>query len=138
MNAPAQSLAPVLRRATVLAALVVASGCAHLAFWSRPPKIITFTDKVWRVERGSDIPPGALYVFLNDGTLFIKAPEQEPLVGTWNIEAGTFTMVEGGVAYQVDVLSLRPDEFLIRSRSPGPPVSIRLVPADAPPSHQAE
>jgi len=58
------------------------------------------------------------------------------LLGTWSFAAGVFTMEEEGVAYQVDVLSLRPDEFLIRSRAPGPPVLIRLVPADAPPSQE--
>jgi len=121
----------------VLFLLLASAGCATIAGWRGAPRVITFTDKVWRVERPSDIAVGAFYIFLSDGTLIIKAPQAEPLLGSWSIEDGVFTMVEEGVAYQVDVLSLRPDEFLIRSRNPGPPVLVRLVPADAPPEQAA-
>jgi hypothetical protein len=114
-------------------ALLATSSCASLLPWRSAPRVVAFTDKVWRVERPSDIAVGAFYIFLSDGTLIIKAPQAPPLVGAWSFEAGVFTMVEEGIAYQIDVLALRPDEFLIRSRNPGPPVLVRLVPADTPP-----
>lgn len=111
---------------------IAVGGCSLLPWKSNEPTTVTFTDKVWRVAEPSDVPAGAFYVFLSDGTLLIKAADSLPLLGTWGIEAGAFTMVEEGVAYQVDILGLTDDEFFIRSRSPGPPVKIRLVPADAP------
>ncbi len=121
------------KRFSLLLLAAAVSGCALLAPGRGKPATVTFVDKVWRVVAPSDIAVGALYVFLSDGTLVIASPDAQPLVGTWSFADGVFTMVEEGIAYRVDVVGLSADGFMIRSRNPGPPVLIRMVPADAPP-----
>lgn len=89
-----------------------------------------FVNRVWRVAESNAVAPGHLYVFLSEGTLVIASPTGTPSLGTWKREAGGLTMVEDGLAYATDIVSLTDDEFRIRSHNPGQPVDVRLVPAD--------
>ena len=52
------------------------------------------------------------------------------MVGRWAHAGPGLTMVEDGLEYTTDILSLTGDQFHIRSHNPGVPVEIRLVPAD--------
>lgn len=91
---------------------------------------VSFVNKVWRVTEPSDIAPGALYVFLSDGTLVMSSPNGKPAFGTWKDEGGALTMIEEGLPYKTDILKLSKDEFRIRSHNPGKPVEITLVAAE--------
>jgi len=93
----------------------------------------SFVNKVWRVSTSSSVAPGTLYVFLSEGTLVIASANSKPALGTWKYEGGALTMVEEGIPYAVDILNLSGREFRIRSKNPGQPVEITLVPAEPPP-----
>lgn len=90
----------------------------------------TFVNRVWRVAESTGVAPGHLYVFLSEGTLVIASPTGTPSLGTWTRDGVGLTMVEDGLAYATDIVSLTADEFRIRSHNPGEPVDTRLVPAD--------
>lgn len=91
------------------------------------PSPPSFVDTVWRVSASSTVAPGTLYVFLSEGTLVIASRGNKPSFGTWTNEDGRLTMVEEGIPYKVDVLSLTEREFRIRSHNPGEPVEITLA-----------
>ena len=91
-----------------------------------------FINKVWQVHASSAVAPGALCVFLSEGTLVITSSNGTPMVGKWQRQDGQLTMVEEGLAYPTDILELTPDRFRIRSHNPGEPVDIDLVPAGSP------
>lgn len=91
---------------------------------------IGFVNKVWQVRASTGGEPGALYVFLSDGTLVMTSTNTKPTLGTWTYENGAFTMVEEGIPYKVDVVELTPDTFKIRSHNPGQPVDITFGLAD--------
>lgn len=90
-----------------------------------------FVNRVWIVKESSSIPPGGLYVFLGEGTLVMASPHATPAFGKWTYENGTLTMIEEGIPYRTEILSLTAGEFRIRSHNPGEPVDIVLVPASA-------
>ena len=94
----------------------------------------TFVNRVWRVADSTAVAPGQLYVFLSEGTLVMASPSATPSLGTWRRDgdSDSFTMVEEGRPYRVDILALTDQEFRIRSHNPGQPVDIRLVPAGFP------
>jgi hypothetical protein len=96
---------------------------------SPPPR---FEDRVWRVAESSAVAPGHLYVFLSEGTLVITSPHSTPTFGRWMRSGDGLTIIEEGQVYPTDIVALSADEFRIRSHHPGPPVDIRLVPADRP------
>lgn len=89
-----------------------------------------FVNKVWTVGRSSAVAAGTLYVFLSEGTLIIASSTGKPMVGSWKYEGEVLTIVEEGIAYRVDILSLSDKEFRISSHNPGQPVDITLVPAE--------
>lgn len=93
----------------------------------------SFVNKVWRVRESSSVAPGALYVFLSDGTMVMTSPNSTPALGKWKDEGGALTMIEEGRPYKTDVLRLTQDEFKIRSNNPGGVVEITLVPAEGSP-----
>jgi hypothetical protein len=97
-----------------------------------PPIPEGFVNKVWRVSQSSAVAPGTLYVFLEEGTLVVASRNGKPALGTWKMEKGGLVMVEESIPYQTEILSLTAEAFRIRSRNPGQPVEITLVPA-APP-----
>ena len=90
----------------------------------------TFVNKVWRVSESTGMSPGQLVVFLSDGTLVFASGNSEPAFGQWRREKGALTMVEAGIAYPTDIVSLSAAEFRIRSHNPGGTVETRFVPAE--------
>lgn len=90
----------------------------------------SFVNRVWRVRASSSVSPGALYVFLADGTLVMTSPHARPAFGTWTYQDGGLTMVEESIAYKVEILELARDAFRIRSHNPGAPVEITFERAD--------
>lgn len=90
---------------------------------------LTFVNRVWRVAESSAGPPGQLYVFLSEGTLVMASATTTATLGTWRREGAGLIMVEEGIPYPVDIVSLSGAEFRIRSHNPGTPVDLRLVPA---------
>lgn len=89
----------------------------------------SFINKVWSVQSSNMVATGQLYVFLSEGTLVIASPNGRPALGSWKQQNGTFTMVEEGIAYPVEILELTESRFKIRMRNPGEPVEMTLVPA---------
>ena len=71
----------------------------------------------------------AAHVFLSEGTLVIASPNGTPALGRWQQQDQTFTMIEEGIAYAVEILELTENRFRIRIRNPGEPVEMTLVPA---------
>lgn len=69
-------------------------------------------------------------MFLSDGTLVITSSRSKPALGRWKYESGALTMIEEGLPYQVDILTLTNDEFTIKSHNPGAPVVTTFVPAE--------
>lgn len=125
--------------AVLLSACVAVSACsnppnpAEVAADTRRSAPAGFVNKVWRVPASNAVQSGSLYVFLSDGTLLITSSTGTPALGKWTHAGGVFTMIEEGLSYKVDILSLSHDEFRIRSNNPGEPVEVTLVPADTPP-----
>lgn len=132
---PAQQLRLV---ALFVTAGVLLSACSEppapsaTSHQEAPEAAVGFVNIVWEVSQSSSVMPGTLYVFLSDGTLVVTAPDIKPTLGTWRDDAGVLTMVEQGLPYQVDVLSLSRDEFNIRSHNPGQPAEMTLIPAERP------
>ena len=94
-----------------------------------PSTAKSFVNRVWRVQSSNTIAPGQLYVFLSEGTLVIASPNGTPALGSWKQQDQTFTMVEEGITYPVEILELTQDRFRIRMRNPGEPVEMTLEPA---------
>jgi hypothetical protein len=93
------------------------------------PAAPSFVNRVWSVQSSNAVAPGQLYVFLSDGTLVIASPNARPALGSWKQQDRSFTMVEEGITYPVEILELTQDRFRIRMRNPGEPVEMTLVPA---------
>ena len=87
----------------------------------------SFVNRVWSVQSSNTVAPGQLYVFLSEGTLVIASPNGKPALGSWKQQSGTFTMVEEGLEYPVEILELRQDRFRIRMKNPGEAVEMTLV-----------
>ena len=73
------------------------------------------------------VAPGQLYVFLSEGTLVIASPNGKPALGRWKQEGRSFTMIEEGIGYPVEILELTHDRLRIRMKNPGEPVEMTLV-----------
>jgi hypothetical protein len=86
-----------------------------------------FVNKVWSVQSSNAVASGQLYVFLSAGTLVIASPNGTPALGKWKQQDQTFTIIEEGIAYAVEILELTPDRFRIRMRNPGEPVEMTMV-----------
>lgn len=117
---------------------LLASGCSEQ---SAPPEPQAqpategpagFVNTVWSVSESSGVAPGTLYVFLSDGSLVITSSNSKPALGKWRYEGGVLTMIETGLPYQADIVTLTRDEFTIKSHSPGAPVTITFAPAERP------
>jgi hypothetical protein len=93
-----------------------------------PEPVAVFEDRVWRVAESSAVAPGTLYLFRSNGKLEITSPGSNPMIGTWSRKGDGLEMVEESIPYQVDILSLKNDSFVIRSHNPGEPVDISMVP----------
>ena len=86
-----------------------------------------FVDKVWRVGPATGVEAGTTYTFLHDGTLRIDAPHGTPANGRWRYTDGRLTMIEDGIAYPTDIVSLDATHFVIRSHNPGGVVEIAMT-----------
>ena len=115
-------------------AVLFVAGCstpAPSAETSTPPPAPSFINKVWSVQSSNAVAAGQLYVFLSEGTLVIASRNGRPAFGSWRQQDRTFTMVEEGIAYEVEILELTEGRFRIRMKNPGEPVEMTLVPATA-------
>ena len=92
-------------------------------------KAASFVNRVWSVAESKQVEPGALRVFLSDGTLVMTSPNSKPAFGQWRSEDGQLTITEEGRDYPTDILELGEDAFRIRMHSPGEPVEILFAPA---------
>lgn len=86
-----------------------------------------FVDKVWRVGPDSGVEAGTTYAFRRDGALVIESPHGTPGRGRWRYDGGKLTMIEEGIAYPTDIVSLDATHFVIRSHNPGGSVEIAMV-----------
>lgn len=93
------------------------------------PGPVSFVNRVWQVAESKDVEPGQLYVFLSESTLVMASPHGKPAFGSWSYDGTSLRMIEEGIPYDVDIVSLTADEFRIRSHNPGGTVEMRLVPA---------
>lgn len=136
MRVPAR----LVRTACLLFAVTVPPACTASAPGAPPPSEVAaaelpaFVNRVWKVAESPTVQAGQLYVFLSDGTLVVTAETSKPALGAWRQENGRLMMVEEGITYTVDVLSLTMSEFRIHINDPGEGVDLRLVPADDPPA----
>ncbi|GAC1039780.1 hypothetical protein thsps117_45380 [Pseudomonas sp. No.117] len=89
----------------------------------------SFVNKVWQIRTSNSIEPGMLYVFLSDGTLVMGSPSSQPSLGRWTRTEKGLNLIEEGITYPTEILSLKRDEFRIRSLNPGDPVELQLAPA---------
>ncbi|MDR6235512.1 hypothetical protein [Pseudomonas oryzihabitans] len=89
----------------------------------------SFVNKVWQIKTSNGIEPGMLYVFLSDGTLVMASPSSQPSLGRWARTEKGLNLIEEGITYPTEILSLKRDEFRIRSLNPGDPVELQLTPA---------
>lgn len=94
-----------------------------------PQQPIAFEDRLWRVSKSTAVASGTLYLFRSDGSLEITSPGSTPMIGSWSRAGDGLVMVEESIRYQVDILELEADSFVIRSHNPGQPVDISMVPA---------
>lgn len=128
----------VIQGRAVLIASLLACGCASKSAPDVEPQVdteattVSFIDKVWRVSESPAVARGTIYVFLSDGTLLITSRNSKPMLGTWKSIGHSLTMVEEGIEYPTDVLSLTRDEFKIASKNPGGTLEITMVRADDP------
>jgi len=90
-----------------------------------------FADTPWKVTDSAGGQAGTIYTFAKDGSLVIDAPGGTPSTGSWSYAKGKLTMVEDGVAYPTDIVSLDGGHFVIRSHNPGGTVEIAMVAAPA-------
>jgi len=126
---------PLTRLFLFASASFLIAGCVPEAPAPQPPAPeipVGFVNRVWEVKDSSTIEPGTLYVFLSDGSLVITAPNSKPAFGKWKYDGEVFTMIEEGIPYKVDILDISSAEFRIRSKNPGEPVEILLMPAETP------
>ncbi|HEY7370520.1 MAG TPA: hypothetical protein VIA29_11570 [Thermoanaerobaculia bacterium] len=93
-----------------------------------------FVNRVWKVSESNGMTPGQLVVFLSDGTLVFADSNSSstPAFGTWRYDGRELTMVEEGVSYRVEILSLNDEGLRLRSHNPGGFVETRFVPAEEP------
>jgi hypothetical protein len=50
------------------------------------PAAASFVNRVWVVSESKQVAPGALRVFLSDGTLVMASPDSTPAFGQWRSE----------------------------------------------------
>jgi hypothetical protein len=125
-----------MRHVTLCLLLILSAGCGMFgggapAKPAQPvqPRSAAFENRLWQVAAGSDIPAGALYVFLSDNTLLITSGTGTPAIGRWLLSGDGLVMIEEGMQYQTEIVELGPARFVVRQRNPGGVVNIVFVPA---------
>ena len=91
-----------------------------------------FVGTHWKVTDAAGGQVGTIYTFASDGTLTVDAPGGTPATGSWSYAGGKLTMVEDGIAYPTDIVSLDDAHFVIRSHNPGGAIEIAMIAATAP------
>lgn len=86
-----------------------------------------FVGTPWKVTDAAGGQAGTIYTFASDGSFMIDAPGGTPATGQWSYTDGKLTMVEDGVAYPTDIVSLDDTHFVIRSHNPGGTTDIAMV-----------
>jgi hypothetical protein len=99
----------------------------------RPVAVVapSFADKAWRVVEGSDIPAGAIYVFLSDNTLLITSATGTPMLGRWLSSGTGLTMIEEGMSYRTEIVESSDTRLVLRQHNPGGIVKLVFAPARA-------
>ncbi len=95
----------------------------------RATEAASFVNRVWAVAESKQVEPGALRVFLSDGTLVMASPNSTPAFGQWRSEDGRLTITEEGRDYPTDILALSEHAFRVRVNGPGEPLEILFEPA---------
>jgi hypothetical protein len=122
-------------RAGALVVLLAATACVGetgqvpAPIPAAPP---AFVNRVWKVAESTAMTPGQLVTFLSDGTLIFADANSKPAFGTWSYDGRELTMVEEGVPYRVEILSLSDTELRLRSHNPGGFVDTRFVDGEEP------
>ncbi|MEJ7713193.1 MAG: hypothetical protein WKF84_25955 [Pyrinomonadaceae bacterium] len=101
----------------------------NLQITQQSQPVVSFINKVWKVNKSNDVALGQLYVFLSEGTLVIASSNGKPAFGFWTYKDGSLMMIEEGRPYKIDILKLSEGEFNIRVNNPGEATEIELVPA---------
>lgn len=127
-------LVPAVTRAGAVLLLLATAACigeTGTVPLHSPPD---FVNRVWKVSESTGMTPGQLVVFLSDGTLVFAdaSSNSTPAFGTWRYDGRELTMVEEGVSYRVEILSLTDEELRLRSHNPGGSVETRFVPGEEP------
>jgi hypothetical protein len=125
-----------MRHVTLSLLLLLSAGCGMVGGGAPAtpaaavqPRSAAFENRIWQVAAGSDIPAGALYVFLSDNTLLITSATGTPAIGRWMTSGDGLLMIEEGIQYRTEIIELGPDRFVIRQQNPGGVVNIRFAPA---------
>ena len=93
-------------------------------------RLAALVNRVWTVRASNTVATGTLYVFLEDGTLLITSSYSEPALGQWQLQSGNLVLVEQGIRYPTEVLTVNPEELRLVVHSPGEPVHITLSSAN--------
>ena len=88
-----------------------------------------WVNRIWRVQEGSDIPPGSLYVFLSDSTLLITSSTATPAIGRWTMTGNEMVMIEEGMSYRTEILEQSAQRLVLRQHNPGGTVRLVFAPA---------
>jgi hypothetical protein len=131
-NGPVRAL-----RAAVVAVATLSGAGLGVAAQPIPASALqvdAFTNRVWVVESGAGLQPGAFYVFLANGVLVVSQEGGKPAVGSWAEAADGLVMTEAGLSYKVDVLELKAARFRIRVNNPRGATEITFAPAIPPPA----
>jgi hypothetical protein len=116
---------PALFVVFAISALLLTTRCSDsVSPAAATPRLV---DVVWKVQTSTSVARGTLYVFLSEGTLVITRPGDVPMMGNWTQTPDGLTMLEQGISYRTEVLSLTHDALHLRSYNPGPPVDISLA-----------
>ena len=104
------------------AAAVLLLGCTPAR-----PAAPTLSNRVWRVSASPTVELGTLYAFLAEHPRHL-VPHGTPSLGSWHLSGNSLVLVEEGIPYKAEVLSLTADGLTVRIRNPGEPVEITFVP----------
>jgi hypothetical protein len=97
-----------------------------------PPKAAVapaFVNKAWRVVAPSDIPAGAIYVFLSDNTLLISSATGTPALGRWTMSGPEIVMIEEGMSYRTEILQSTSERLVLRQHNRGGTINLVFAPA---------
>lgn len=93
---------------------------------AEPP---AFANKAWRVVAPSDVPAGAIYVFLSDNTLLITSPAGTTQLGRWLMSGQELVMIQEGMSHRTEVVETTADRLVLRQRRQSGALDLVFVPA---------